>query len=72
MLKKILLVTLLLAAALFAYTKVMARIGSGEPPQMRAADQRADRITVEKAKRKMTLLRDGKVLNLSHIPGTRW
>jgi murein L,D-transpeptidase YafK len=67
MFKKILLVTLLLVAALFAYTKVMARIGSGEPPQMRAADQRADRITVEKAKRQMTLLRDGKVLNTYRI-----
>lgn len=50
------------AAASVAYTKLMARIGSGTPPVMAAAAEQADEIRVFKAAREMQLLRDGQVI----------
>lgn len=59
MIKRILFAVVLIAVALFGYTKVMARIGSGEPPQPLPTEQQADAIKVYKGERRLTLLRDG-------------
>lgn len=47
----------IVAVGLFAYTKVMARIGSGSPPPDAPVDQRADLIRVYKSERRMVLLK---------------
>lgn len=52
-----LIVLALVAVSLFAYTKVMARIGSGSPPPDAPLEQRADLIRVYKSERRMVLLR---------------
>lgn len=67
MIKKILFTVVLIAVALFGYTKVMARIGSGTPPQAASAEQQADAIEVNKGERRMTLLRDGAVIGTYRI-----
>jgi len=67
MIKKILFAVVVIAVALFGYTKVMARIGSGEPPQPAPAEQQADAIEVNKGERRMTLLRDGAVIGTYRI-----
>lgn len=67
MIRKILFVVVLIAVGLFGYTKVMARIGSGEPPQSLPAEQQADAIKVYKGERRMTLLRDGAVIGTYRI-----
>jgi murein L,D-transpeptidase YafK len=56
-------IIMLFAAALFAagYTKVMARVASGTPPEMRPAVYQADFVLVEKGARRLSLLRDGVV-----------
>ena len=50
------------ALAIVAYTKLMARMGSGTPPAMAAATEQADAIVVNKDSREMQLLRDGQVI----------
>ena len=67
MLKKVILAAVVIAAGMFGYTKIMARAGSGDPPPALALDQQVDEIRVEKKKRKMTLLRDGQVLQVYDI-----
>ncbi|MFK4818701.1 murein L,D-transpeptidase family protein [Ochrobactrum quorumnocens] len=67
MIKKILFAVVLIAVGLFGYTKVMARIGSGEPPQLLPAEQQADAIKVYKGERRMTLLRNGTVIGTYQI-----
>ncbi len=67
MIRKILFAVVLIAVGLFGYTKVMARIGSGEPPQSLPAEQQADAIKVYKGERRMTLLRDGVVIGTYRI-----
>ncbi|PJR91175.1 hypothetical protein CN878_13030 [Ochrobactrum sp. 695/2009] len=62
MFKKTLFAVVLIAIALFGYTKVMARINLSEPPPAAPSEQQADAIRVEKADRQMTLLRDGKTI----------
>ncbi|MGC1496897.1 MAG: L,D-transpeptidase family protein [Sulfitobacter sp.] len=57
-----LLSLILIAGVIVGYTAVMARIGSGTPPAMLAADQQADEILVIKSTREMHLLRDGETL----------
>lgn len=57
-----LVLALVLALALFGYTKVMVRIGAGTPPQAAPAEQQADAIAVHKGARRMDLLRGGKVV----------
>ncbi len=47
------------ALAVFAYAKLMQRVGSGNPPEMAAKDLQADRIVVDKSDRQLTLFRDG-------------
>ncbi|VCU61736.1 ErfK/YbiS/YcfS/YnhG family protein [Tritonibacter mobilis] len=51
-----------LGVAIFAYTKVMARTGSGTPPPMAEAHQQADEILVIKSARALHLLRDGETI----------
>ena len=53
------LVAIALAAAVFAYTQVMARIPLTDPPKMRPATEQADAVHVDKSDRTLTLLRDG-------------
>lgn len=67
MINKILFAVVLIAVGLFGYTKVMARIGSGEPPQLLPAEQQADAIKVYKGERRMTLLRNGTVIGTYRI-----
>lgn len=67
MFKKILFAIVLIAIALFGYTKVMARISLAEPPLAAPSEQQADAIRVEKANRQMTLLRDGKTIGTYQI-----
>ncbi|EJC71015.1 hypothetical protein Rleg5DRAFT_6842 [Rhizobium leguminosarum bv. viciae WSM1455] len=43
--------------SLFAYTKLMARIGAGSPPPDAPLEQQADLIRVYKAERRMVLLK---------------
>ena len=45
------------AVSLFAYTKLMARIGSGSPPPDAPLEQRADLIRVYKSERRMVPLK---------------
>lgn len=66
-------IPLLGAGTVLGYTKVMARIGAGTPPALAAAKERADRIMVSKADRRMYLLRDGRVLKTYDIAmGSNW
>lgn len=51
------LAVLALIAAGFAYTKVMARVGSGTPPAMAAAHEQADLVLVDKSARLLRLMR---------------
>jgi murein L,D-transpeptidase YafK len=57
--KRLILTVAFVLAAAFGYTKVMARAGSGDPPEMAPATETADEIRVEKARRQMVLLRRG-------------
>lgn len=52
-----LLVPVLVALTVPAYTKVMARLAPGTPPAMAAIADQADRIVVEKSARRMELWR---------------
>ncbi|MBX5146796.1 L,D-transpeptidase family protein [Rhizobium lentis] len=56
MLKTIIILSLV-AVSLFAYTKVMARIGAGSPPPDAPPEQQADLIRVYKSERRMVLFR---------------
>ncbi len=67
MIKKTLFAVSLIAVALFGYTKVMARINFAEPPKQLPTEQQADTIRVEKAKRQMVLLREGKKIGSYRI-----
>lgn len=51
-----------LGGAILGYTTLMARTGSGTPPDMAAADEQADKILVIKSARQMQLLRAGEVI----------
>ncbi|SDX16759.1 L,D-transpeptidase family protein [Litoreibacter albidus] len=51
-----------LAVGVVGYTKVMARVGSGTPPDAAPISQQADEIRVIKSTREMHLLRDGKTI----------
>jgi murein L,D-transpeptidase YafK len=51
-----------LGVAIFAYTKVMARTGSGTPPPMAEVNQLADEILVIKSARALHLLSDGETI----------
>ena len=53
----VLAVTVLAGAT---YHFAMARFGSGKPPPMAPADQRADLVEVSKSQRVLSLFRDGK------------
>ena len=55
------LVLLCAAFAVAGYTKVMARIGSGTPPEMAAKSDQATEVRVIKSTRKLYLLRDDTV-----------
>lgn len=62
-----------LGVGLFGYTKVMARVWSGDPPAYAPADQQADAIIVSKSDRKLYLLRGGAVLKTYDIAmGSDW
>lgn len=56
------LLALGLGVAIFAYTKVMARTGSGTPPPMAQAHAQADEILVIKSARALHLLRQGETI----------
>lgn len=56
-----------ITASVFAYTKVMARIGSGPTPADAPLEQRADLIRVYKSERRMVLLRDETPLSTYRI-----
>ncbi len=51
-----------LGVAIFAYTKVMARTGSGTPPPMAEVHQQADEILVIKSTRALHLLHQGETI----------
>lgn len=55
------------AVSVVAYTQVMARVASGTPPPMAAPDQQADFVLVEKADRRLSLLREGVVFRTYEI-----
>ena len=59
---KVILTLVLLCLTIPAYTAVLARTGSGEPPAMAPAAQQADLVRVDKSDRRMDLLRDGAVI----------
>jgi hypothetical protein len=50
-----LVVLVIVVASCFAYTKLMARVGSGSPPPDAPLEQRADLIRVYKSERRMVL-----------------
>ena len=57
----------------FAYTKVMARIGSGNAPAAAAADAQADRIIVSKDDHRLYLLRSGDIIHSYDVAmGAHW
>lgn len=56
-----LILALVLSGAV-AYTKAMARIASGTPPEMAPHAQQADRVLVDKPARRLDLLRGGEVI----------
>ncbi|WP_339107196.1 L,D-transpeptidase family protein [Thioclava sp. GXIMD4216] len=61
------------AIALPAYTKIMARIGSGTPPAMAATAQQADLVVVSKPDRQMVLMRQGQILKRYPVTfGAHW
>ena len=67
------LAILCIVALAAGYTKVMARVGSGVPPAMVAAQDQADRIVVSKADRMLVLLRGDTVLRRYDIAmGAAW
>lgn len=69
----ILAATLILAGGVLAYTKVMARIGSGTAPAMATPSEQADRILVSKAERRLYLLRQSAVIRSYEITmGAAW
>ena len=59
---RVVVIAVILAASLFGYHKVMARIGSGTPPEMAAPEQQADRIFVDKSDRRLELRKGDAVL----------
>jgi len=62
-----LLISAAIAASLFAYTKVMAKIGSGSPPPGAPPEQQADLIRVYKSERRMVLFRGDTPLSTYRI-----
>ncbi|WP_434714640.1 L,D-transpeptidase family protein (plasmid) [Rhizobium sp. YTUHZ045] len=62
-----LIVLFIVAVSLFAYTKVMARIGSGLPPADAPPEQRADLIRVYKSERRMVLFRGDAAISAYQI-----
>ena len=66
-------IAVLLALGGFAYTKVMARVATVEPPALAAKSQQADKIIVSKADRTMYLLQGDTVLKRYRISmGSDW
>ena len=65
--KRRFLILILILLAAFGYTKVMARVGSVEPPSMAELANAADAIRVDKAKREMVLLRQGEPIRTYRI-----
>ncbi|KIT14223.1 L,D-transpeptidase family protein [Jannaschia aquimarina] len=65
--RRLLLSMAFLVLAVPLYTAAMARVGGTEPPALRPPDQRADLIHVDKSERRMTLLRNGHVLDSYEI-----
>lgn len=62
-----------IGASAFAYTKIMARLGSGHPPAALPAAQQADRIMVSKSDKALFLLRGETVLRRYRISmGPEW
>lgn len=57
--KRLLIILALGALAVLVYDGAMARLGSGAPPAMLAAEQQADRIEVSKSQRTLSLFRGG-------------
>ena len=60
--RRLLIAAIALPLAVFAYTQVMVRVGSGTPPPMAAPTDRADEILVSKSDRRLDLLQDGEVI----------
>lgn len=66
-------VMLIMAGTTIGYTRIMARIGSGEPPASAPVEKRVDRIVVSKNDRTMYLLREDRVLTSYRIAmGANW
>lgn len=66
-------VVLVMAGATIGYTKIMARIGSGEPPASAPGEKQADHIIVSKSDKTMYLLRDDEILRSYRIAmGANW
>ncbi|WP_353613749.1 L,D-transpeptidase family protein [Mangrovibacter phragmitis] len=55
-------IAMVIAIGLFFWTKVMARWGHDTPPAYLPAEQQADLVVVNKAARKLSLLREGVVI----------
>ena len=60
--KRILFGLLGLALGVAVYTQVAMRTAHGTPPPMAAAQDQADAVVVDKAARRLTLMREGAVL----------
>lgn len=59
---RLLVVLGLLVSGTIAYTKAMARSGSGTPPEMAHSDELATLIRVDKSERRLDLIRDGETI----------
>lgn len=60
--RRALLILAVAGVAVVGWTQAMARLGSGSPPPMAPAYERADLVRVDKSDRRMDLLRDGEVI----------
>lgn len=65
--KRLILTVAFVLVAGFGYTRIMAKAGSGDPPEMAPATETADEIRVEKARRQMVLLRQGQPIDTYRI-----
>lgn len=66
-------VMLVMAGTTTGYTRIMAKIGSGEPPASVPAEEQADRIVVSKNDKTMYLLNNDKILTSYRIAmGANW
>lgn len=70
---RLVLGALVLFAALFGYSNLMARVGAGDPPIAAKAEDAADHIYVSKDDRVMYLMKRGEVLQSYEIAmGAQW